>query len=243
MASKPPEVSAADKQWLTFRQKHDAELKGFQRYAAESFAKFQDNVNKERAIILANHKKEEEEFWSRAKAAANREKEKVGNTATGPKTGVQSQANRRVAAAPPRAAPTIKKTPAPRAKAPSISKPGSNTTTPLAGPKNKKVAVTIIDLCSDEDDDEPVLVKEKPIFKIAGQGPVAKDPPGLSDKIGNVMPVKEQHSILEVDHYRPPLRGPPPQFLLHKAYSRRTVSLIRGSLKATSKTSFNRNKV
>ena len=80
MASKPPEVSAADKQWLTFRQKHEAELKGFQRYATESFAKFQDNVNKERAIILAKHQKEEEEFWSKAKAAANREKKKVGNS-------------------------------------------------------------------------------------------------------------------------------------------------------------------
>ncbi|KAI4635462.1 uncharacterized protein J4E87_000414 [Alternaria ethzedia] len=185
MASKPPEVSAADKQWLTFRQKHEAELKGFQRYATESFAKFQDNVNKERAIILAKHQKEEEEFWSNAKAAADKEKKKVGTMAVGSKTGIQSQANRRVAVAPPRAAPTIKKTPAPRAKAPSISKPASNTTTPLAGPRNKKAAVTIIDLCSDEDDDEPVLLKEKPALQIAEQKPIAKDPPGLSGKIGN----------------------------------------------------------
>ena len=185
MASKPPEASAADKQWLTFRQKHEAELKGFQRYATESFAKFQDNVNKERAIILAKHQKEEEEFWSKAKAAADKEKKKVGNTAVGPKTGVQSQANRRLAAAPQRAAPTTKKTPAPRPKAPSISKPASNTATPVAGLRNKKAAVTIIDLCSD--DDEPVLVKEKPILQIAGQEPIAKDPPGLSGKIGNAV--------------------------------------------------------
>ena len=184
MASKPPEVSAADKQWLTFRQKHEAELKGFQRYATESFAKFQDNVNKERAIILAKHHKEEEEFWSKAKAAASREKKKVGNTAVGSK-GVQSQANRRSSAAPPRAAPTTKNTPAPRPKATSISKPASNTATPVAGLRNKKAAVTIIDLCSD--DDEPVLVKEKPILQIAGQEPIAKGPPGLSGKIGNVV--------------------------------------------------------
>ncbi|KAI4682041.1 uncharacterized protein J4E88_004929 [Alternaria novae-zelandiae] len=185
MASKPPEVSAADKQWLTFRQKHEAELKGFQRYATESFAKFQDNVNKERAIILAKHQKEEAEFWSKAKAAASREKKKVGNTAVGSKTGVQSEANRRSSAAPPRAAPPTKNTPAPRPKATSISKPASNSATPVAGLRNKKAAVTIIDLCSDEDDDEPVLLKEKPALQIAGQEPIAKDPPGLSGKIGN----------------------------------------------------------
>ena len=187
MASKPPEVSAADKQWLTFRQKHEAELKGFQRYATESFAKFQDNVNKERAIILAKHQKEEEEFWSKAKAAATREKKKIGNTAVGSNTGVQGQANRRSAAAPPRAAPTTKKTPAPRPKAPSIPKPASNTATPVAGLRNKKAAVTIIDLCSDEDDDEPVLFEVKPALQIAGQEPIAKDPPGLSGKIGNAV--------------------------------------------------------
>ncbi|KAI4646633.1 hypothetical protein J4E93_004855 [Alternaria ventricosa] len=185
MASQPGEVSAADKRWLTFRQKHDAELKGFQRHANESFAKFQDNVTKERAIILAKHKKEEEEFWNKAKAAANKEKKKVGNMAAGSKTALQSQTNRRVAAAPPRAAPIIKKTPAPRPKAQSISKPASNTTAPVAGPRDKKAAVTIIDLCSDEDDDDPVLLKEKPALQIAGQKPIAKDLPSLSGIFGN----------------------------------------------------------
>ena len=198
MASKPPEVSAADKQWLTFRQKHEAELKGFQRYATESFAKFQDNVNKERAIILAKHHKEEEEFWSKAKAAASREKKKVGNTAVGSK-GVQSQANRRSSAAPPRAAPTTKNTPAPRPKAPSISKPASNTATPVAGLRNKKAAVTIIDLCSDEDDDEPVLLKEKPALQIAGQEPITKRPPGLSGKIGHAVSRQTLKTVLSQD--------------------------------------------
>lgn len=199
MATKPPEVSAADKQWLTFRQKHEAELKGFQRYATESFAKFQDNVNKERAIILAKHQKEEEEFWSKAKATANREKKHIGNTAIGPKTGVQSQTNRRPAAAPPRAAATIKKTPAPRPKAPSISKPASNTATPVAGLRNKKAAVTIIDLCSDEDDDEPVLLKEKPALQIAGQEPITKRPPGLSGKIGHAVSRQTLKTFLSQD--------------------------------------------
>ncbi|KAI4627958.1 hypothetical protein J4E80_002094 [Alternaria sp. BMP 0032] len=215
MATKPPEVSAADKQWLIFRQKHEAELKGFQRYATESFAKFQDNVNKERAIILAKHQKEEEEFWSKAKAAADKEKKKVSNTAVGPKTGVQSQANRRVVAAPPRAAPTTKKTPAPRPKATSISKPASNTTAPVVGSRNKKAAVTIIDLCSDDDGDEPVLVKERPILQIAGQGPTEKDPPGLSGKIGNANTsepeqLKREHSVFTQQPPHPLIQPPAP---------------------------------
>ena len=55
--------------------------------------------------------------------------------------------------------------------------------------------------------------------------------------------VKEQHSILEVDHYRLPLRGLPPRSLLHRAYSRRAVSLLRSSPKPTSQENSNRNKV
>lgn len=188
MASKPADLSPANKQWLAFREKHDAELQGFQRHAAESYAKFQANINKERAIILAKHKREEEEFWNKAKAAANKDTtKKVGNKAAGSNTGVQSQVNRRVAAVPPKATPAIKKTPAPRSKAPPIPKPASNTTTPVAGSRNKNAAVTIIDLCSDEDDDEIVLVKEKPTLQIAGQELIAKDPPDLFDKSGNAV--------------------------------------------------------
>ncbi|KAI4942159.1 hypothetical protein J4E91_010358 [Alternaria rosae] len=200
MASKPADLSPADKQWLAFREKHDAELQGFQRHATESYAKFQANVNKERAIILAKHKREEEEFLNKAKAALNKgTTKKLGNKTAGSKTGVQSQANRREATAPPKATPAIKKTPAPRSKAPPIPKPASNTTTLVAGSRNKNAAVAIIDLCSDDDDDEIVLVKEKPTLQIAGQEPIAKDPPDLFDKSGNAGTTK-------AEQFKPPTK-------------------------------------
>jgi hypothetical protein len=183
MAPEPTNVDTVDDRWLAFRKKHDDEKKIFWQNVTSSHARLHHKVKSKETEILARHKREEEEFWSKAKATANKGKRKTGNRSSVSKMGAQSQANRRVTAAPPEATARVKQTPAPSSNTPPTPKPGSNTAIPAAGSKNKQAAVTIIDLCSDEDDDVPVLSWEKPALRLAdsnAQEPVSQQPTQIS---------------------------------------------------------------
>lgn len=182
MAPKQTNVEALDEPWLAFRQRHDAELNNLQLQAKRSYEQFQQNVNKAKADLLAKHKKEEEDFWSKAKPAS-KEENKSGNKSAVSKKIVQGQSNRRVAAAPaPKAAPGAKQTPAAIPRVPQTPTPAYNTTALAYQSRKESGAVTIIDLCSD--DDEPVQEQKKP-----GPLPVTKDPMLASLKSDIVEPV------------------------------------------------------
>jgi hypothetical protein len=175
MSPKQSYVKPSDEPWLALRRNHDNELRIFQQNRAKAYAEFQDYENKARAVLLAKHRREEEEFWNKAKAATNKMGDKNGNKFAVPQTGVQSQANRLVAAPAPRATPGVKQTPAASSAAPCKQTPKSTTNTTVLAPRgqNKKATVAIIDLCSDEDEDEPVLLQQKPTLRLATKDPVA----------------------------------------------------------------------
>jgi hypothetical protein len=158
-----------DEEWLAFRRKHDIELNEFQKQVQAAKVKFHDNVQKGRAEILARHEKEEKEYWTKRNDASNNS---VANKPTSSKVGAKGQVNGKATASVETPVPHPTQTPASSSKASQTPKPAqarsspatpaqSSTATPATRPANKKTAVTYINLCSDDDDDEPVVGRKR----------------------------------------------------------------------------------
>lgn len=184
-------VEPSEELWFAFRQKHNAELYDFQQKSKQAYETVLQNINKAKAELLAKHKKEEEEFWTKARAAS-KDKSKSTNKSAASKTGTQGRNNRQQAASPTRkATPEPKRTQAVTSKAPQTSTPtpAYNTKTQARQSKKRSAAVTIIDLCSDED--EPVKEQTK-----LAPPPIAKDPVLESQKSDIIEgAVKREHAI------------------------------------------------
>ncbi|RYO30217.1 hypothetical protein AA0111_g5574 [Alternaria arborescens] len=184
-------VEPSEELWFAFRQKHNAELYDFQQKSKQAYETVLQNINKAKSELLAKHKKEEEEFWTEARAAS-KDKSKSANKSAASKTRTQGRNNRQQAAPPTRkAAPEPKRTQAVTSKAPQTSTPtpAYNTKTQARQSKKRSVAVTIIDLCSD--DDEPVKEQKK-----LDPPPIAKDPILESQKSDIIeTAVRREHAI------------------------------------------------
>ncbi|CAG5160178.1 uncharacterized protein ALTATR162_LOCUS5755 [Alternaria atra] len=189
MTPKQTNVEPSDEPWLALRRRHDTELNNLQLQARNLYEQFQQNANKAKADLLAKHKKEEEEFWSKAKAAG-KDKNKSGNSSVVFKAGVQGQVNRRVVALPPpNPTPEVRQTPAAISRAPQTPTSAYNTTTLARQNRKNSAAVTIIDLCSD--DDELVQEQKKP-----GLPPVTNDITLSSHSSKNIEPAgRREYSI------------------------------------------------
>jgi hypothetical protein len=189
MTPKQTNAEPSDEPWLALRRRHDTELNDLQLQARKLYGQFQQNVDKAKAGLLAKHKKKEEEFWSKAKAAS-KDKNKSENSSVVFKAGVQGQANRRVVVLPPpKPAPEVRQTPAAISRAPQTPTPAYNTTTLARQNRKNSAAVTIIELCSD--DDEPVQEKKKPALP-----PVTKDLMLSSHLSKNIEPTgRHEYSI------------------------------------------------
>ncbi|CAI9628528.1 unnamed protein product [Alternaria burnsii] len=147
-------VEPSEELWFALRQKHYAEIYDFQQKSKQAYERVQQNINKAEADLFAKHKKEEEEFWTKAPAASI-DKSKSAKRSAASKTGTQGRDNRQEAAPPTRkAAPEPKRTQAVTSRAPQTSTPtpSYNTKTQARQSKKRSAAVTIIDLCSDEDE-------------------------------------------------------------------------------------------
>ncbi|KAH6861497.1 hypothetical protein B0T12DRAFT_480212 [Alternaria alternata] len=184
-------VEPSEELWFAFRQKHNAELYDFQQKSKQAYETVLQNINKAKSELLAKHKKEEEEFWTKARAAS-KDKSKSANKSAASKTGTQGRNNRQQAAPPTRkAAPEPKRTQAVTSKAPQTSTPtpAYNTKTSARQSKKRSAAVTIIDLCSDEDEPAKEQTKLAP-------PPIAKDPVLESQKSDIIeTAVKREHAI------------------------------------------------
>jgi hypothetical protein len=87
-------VEPSEELWFALRQKHYAELYDFQQKSKQAYERVQQNIKKAEADLFAKHKKEEEEFWTKARAAS-KDKSKSANRSAASKTGTQGRNNRK----------------------------------------------------------------------------------------------------------------------------------------------------
>ncbi|CAN9215724.1 unnamed protein product [Alternaria sp. RS040] len=184
-------VEPSEELWFALRRKHYAEIYDFQQKSKQAYERVQQNINKAEADLFAKHKKEEEEFWTKA-SAASIDKSKSAKRSAASKTGTQGRDNRQEVAPPTRkAAPEPKRTQAVTSRAPQTSTPtpSYNTKTQARQSKKRSAAVTIIDLCSDED--EPAKEQTKLALP-----PIAKDSILASQK-GDIVEtaITREHAI------------------------------------------------
>jgi hypothetical protein len=150
-----------DEEWLTLRRKHDMELNDFGKQVQVAKIKFENNVQKGRAEILARHESEEKEYWA---GKSNASKNSAANKPTASKEDVKNEVNGKATTKAETPVSRLRQTPALSSRTSQTPKPAqarSSAATPATQPTNKKAAVTYINLCSDDDDDEPVVVRKK----------------------------------------------------------------------------------
>ena len=155
---RPPTPAPANEQWLAFRRKHDKELQGFQREVEKETLAFNRRLEATRANLLAKHAKEEEEFWRRqhAKTDAATAQKTDAKTADKPssippkRSSTVPVARNRAQQQPSKSAVGGPKEPE-RSRA-SVMKPAQS----RPAQKRKTTVPEVINLCSDDEDEEPV---------------------------------------------------------------------------------------
>jgi len=158
-------VDAPDSHWLDFRRKHNTELQEFGRQVREKRSKFEQSVQKAKAELLERHKREEEDFWRGVHGeggSAHAIKHKTASKGDAKASAKDSAEGRKVAAT---------------TKTGDVDKDGvKKTSAPSA--TEKKSAVTYIDLCSDEEeeDGEPSLVQKSTALTAPAPKPATSGP-------------------------------------------------------------------
>ncbi|CAO2652105.1 Nn.00g003880.m01.CDS01 [Neocucurbitaria sp. VM-36] len=175
MAPQRVKDSTANEQWLAFRRKHEEQLQSFHRDVERSKSEFERRVEAARTRLLEKHAKEEKAFWSRQDGETN--------AATAQKTGAsrsQAQSIKQPSALP--AKPASNQTaPKKSQQQPLKSSIASNkasqpvkqvkpaqsqlplTKPPESRPTQKKITTPeVIDLCSDDEDDVPLMLRRRP---------------------------------------------------------------------------------
>lgn len=150
----PPTIVAANSHWLAFRCKHDTELQEFQQEVRERRITLEQNVQKARAVLLARHKREEEEFWRGLHGGTGKSDARSGgDSSTKDKA---SSVGRDLQ--PTKAKVKAKATKEKEKDAGAVM--GKNERVEHQSPRSlgKKAVVTYIDLCSDENEDEDDMV-------------------------------------------------------------------------------------
>jgi hypothetical protein len=178
----PPELNS---EWLALRQKHQDDSDNFQRMVNKNRAEFVARVDAARKKLLATHISEEKGFWSQHGQAVGTPK-KATSTASTARMQISSSARSSVTPSSKTATPTAK-IPAPRPALPRMQTPSEASQQPKGpqvppAPKKPQRAPVqqqdrheVIDLCSDDDEDFPVLYDE-PAKKPEPPPPARKKP-------------------------------------------------------------------
>jgi hypothetical protein len=147
-------------EWLALRQKHQDESTDFQRVIVKKRAEFESRAEKARKALLAQHIKEEREFWSRIDGA-----HKGPPSAT--KTGqVQTSGTAKSNAAMSRTLAAPSRTPGSVTPLRALQASPHSTRSNPRRTQNKGVSV-VINLCSDDEEDPTPTKRTATLHKAA----------------------------------------------------------------------------
>ena len=163
-----PEVNP---RWLELRQKHQNESTTFQAMVKRNRDEFEARVDRQRIDLLAQHSKEERDFWSknaRSGAARAETKTKFARTQTPRGSVAPSKKNASPVSRPatPRMSVQPPVTPARTAQHPRYADVPPAPKRPTQRPASHRSSGQheVINLCSDDDED-PYVTQEQPVVR------------------------------------------------------------------------------